>query len=85
MKVKRKPFKKCDECEKRKLSTILYNVNDSGLISYVILLVCKKCMKEAKERVRKAPKCEDCGDVIDGSHKTLCEYCREYKEWNKKK
>ena len=82
-KIKRIPFKKCDECEKRKLSTCFYEVHDQGLNSHIDLHVCRKCLKEAKERVQKMPKCEDCGDVIDGNHKTLCEYCREYKKLKK--
>lgn len=83
MKVKRTIFKKCDECKKRKLSNTFYEVHDQGLMTHIDMYVCKKCMKEAKERVQKMPKCKECGDVIDGNHKTLCEYCREYKEWLK--
>ena len=44
------PFKKCDECEKRKFSTTLYHVYDNGLNSYIPLYVCKLCMIEAKAR-----------------------------------
>lgn len=67
----------------KKLSTCFYEVHDQGLNSHVDYWVCKKCMKRAKERVREMPKCVSCGDVIDGNHKTLCEYCREYEEWVK--
>ena len=52
MKIKWIPFKKCDECNKRKLSTTFYEVNDTGLNAHIDLNVCKKCMKEAKERVK---------------------------------
>ena len=46
------PFKQCDECDKRKLSTCFYEVHDQGLNSHIDMWVCKKCMKEAKERVK---------------------------------
>lgn len=49
-KQKRTPFKRCDECEKRKFSTNHYHVYDNGLNSYIPLLVCKWCMIEAKAR-----------------------------------
>ncbi len=75
MKIRRKPFKKCEECEKRKLSTTLYEVNDCGLNSYVHYLVCRKCMKEATNpkhfwtdgelKPRNCPNdynCKDCKD-----------------------
>lgn len=58
-KVKRKRFRICEECEKRKFSTTLYNVYDNGLISYKEYYVCKKCMKEAKERARERWNSED--------------------------
>lgn len=69
------PFKICNECGKRKLSVCLYYVYDNGLNSYIHYWVCRKCMKEAKERTRKKSKCTICGDVVDGEHKTLCNYC----------
>jgi len=53
MKVKRVPFQKCEECGKRKLSTIFYHVHDNGLNVHIEYNVCKKCMKEARERARK--------------------------------
>ncbi len=52
MKVKRLRFRKCEECGKRKWSTIFYEVHDTGLNAHIDLNVCKKCMKEARERVR---------------------------------
>ena len=51
-KQKRTPFKRCDECEKRKLSTVYYHVYDTGLNSYIKYWVCKLCMIEAKARAR---------------------------------
>ncbi len=52
MKVKKVYFKKCDECSKRKLITILYDIYDQGLNSRITAYVCKKCMKEAKQRAK---------------------------------
>ena len=52
-KQKKTRFKRCDECDKRKYSTCYYHVHDTGLNCYKEFWVCKKCMKEAKERVRK--------------------------------
>jgi len=52
MKEKWTPFKRCEECKERKLSTTLYKVHDAGLISYVKYYVCRKCMKEARLRVK---------------------------------
>ncbi len=49
-KQKRTPFKRCDECEKRKFSTCLYHVFDNGLNYYKALYVCRVCMIEAKAR-----------------------------------
>ncbi len=49
-KQKRTPFKKCDECEKRKFSTNLYRVFDNGLNYYRAFSVCKLCMIEARAR-----------------------------------
>jgi len=46
------PFKRCDECEKRKLSTVYYHVYDTGLNCYKEIWCCKKCYKEAQERVK---------------------------------
>jgi hypothetical protein len=52
MKVKWIPFRKCEECNGRKLSTTFYEVHDQGLNSHIDYNVCKKCMKEAKERAK---------------------------------
>jgi len=52
MKVKRLRFRKCEECGKRKWSTIFYEVHDQGLIAHIDLNVCKKCMKEARKRAK---------------------------------
>ena len=46
------PFKRCDECGKRKLSTCFYEVDNQGLTHHIDVWCCKKCMKEAKERVK---------------------------------
>jgi len=46
------PFKRCEECKKRKITTCLYEISDTGLIYYVEYYICRKCMKEAKARVK---------------------------------
>lgn len=50
MKVKWIPLRRCEECERRKMSTSFYQVHDTSLHSYVNYNVCKRCMKEAKKR-----------------------------------
>ena len=51
-KRKRIPFRKCEECEKRKFSTTFYEVDTVNLMSHIDYNVCRKCMKEAKERAK---------------------------------
>jgi len=46
------PFRKCEECGKRSITTTEYEVNDSGLMSFIRYNVCRKCQKEAKERAK---------------------------------
>jgi len=53
MKVKRVPFQRCEECQKRKLSTTFYHIHDTGLNAHIEYNICKKYMKEARERARK--------------------------------
>jgi len=50
--MKWKPFKRCEECGKKKLTTFLYEVSDAALIWYVEYYVCNKCMREAKKRCK---------------------------------
>lgn len=53
LKNKWTPFKQCEECKKKKLSTTLYNVYDNGLNDICVeIYCCKKCMKEAEIRAR---------------------------------
>lgn len=52
MKVKWLPLRRCEECGKRKISTVFYEVHDTGLNAHIDYNVCKKCMKEARERVK---------------------------------
>ncbi len=49
-KQKRTPFKRCDECGRRKFTTSHYHVFDNGLNYYKALSVCKLCTIEAKAR-----------------------------------
>jgi len=43
---------KCEKCGKRKISTTLYHVHDTGLNYYKKIKSCKKCYKEAKKRAK---------------------------------
>ena len=52
MKVKNTHFKPCGECKRKKFSVIFYQVWDNGLNECMEYHVCRKCMKEAKERQR---------------------------------
>jgi hypothetical protein len=52
MKVKWLPLRKCEECGKRKMSTVFYEVHDTGLNAHKDYNVCKKCMKEARKRAK---------------------------------
>lgn len=53
MKLKWKPFRRCDECGEKKFSVHSYIVYDASLIHAIKnYYVCKKCLKEARERVK---------------------------------
>lgn len=58
MKVKWTPFKICEECNKKKLTTSFYEVHDAGLNAHIDYYVCNKCMKEAKEAASTCFLCE---------------------------
>jgi len=46
------PFRRCEECKKRKLTTKLYDVDSVSLMSHIEYNVCNKCIKKAMQRVR---------------------------------
>jgi len=50
--VKGKPFRKCEECHKRKINVALYTVHDTGLNSHIKAFICVKCLEEAKQRCK---------------------------------
>jgi len=51
-KQKNKRFRKCEECGKKKFTSKLYDVYDTGLNYYQQIICCNKCLKEAKERCK---------------------------------
>ena len=44
-KIKNLPFRKCELCNKRTLTTSYYEVHDAGLNSYINVKICNKCYK----------------------------------------
>ena len=44
-KIGLKPFRKCEECHKRKLTTSFYEIHDNGLNSYITAFICRKCIR----------------------------------------
>lgn len=52
MNLKKKPFFYCYECGKRKHSVKSFELHDTGLNCHINMYACRKCIKEAKERVK---------------------------------
>ena len=50
--IKWTPFKRCDECYKRKITSSLYEIHDNGLNAHIDAFVCLKCTREAKKRAK---------------------------------
>lgn len=51
MKVNFTPFKRCEECSKKKLNVSFYQIHDNGLNEYIEAHICKKCLREAINRL----------------------------------
>ena len=48
MKIRWFPFRRCEKCKKRKLSTTLYEIYNVDSISSTCYCVCKRCINDGQ-------------------------------------